>query len=311
MNAIINLPVFESMQRMTRAVQPGRQKRIHRHVKRWIQCVACGGLLAVGQWAQAQSDNTVLILNRLRAPGGACAAAAAPPVVSQGALDTAASRLALGASLEAALKFAGYRMSEARVITLSGPGLRAQLEALLASRFCDPIGIPKFTDAGVYERGNQMWIVLASPFAPKVDLTREQVAQRMLALVNQARAEPRHCGNRPMGAAPPVKWNKVLETAAARQAADMADNNYFSHTGRDGSTPAQRVTRAGYRYRTTGENIAAGALTAEETVAGWIKSPGHCANLMNRAYTEMGVAFSVNATSSMGVYWVQHLGTPR
>lgn len=280
-------------------------------MKRWVQCIALCALLAVGQWAQAQSDNVVRTVNRLRVPGGTCAAAAPPPVVSQEALDIAASRLASGASLEAALKFAGYRMTEARVIALTGPGLQARLEALLASKFCDVIGTPKLTDAGVYERGSQMWIVLASPFAPKVNLTREQVAERMLALVNLARAEPRHCGNRPLPAAPPVKWNLVLEKAAARHAADMADNNYFSHTGRDGSTPAQRVTRAGYRYQMTGENIAAGALTPEETVAGWIKSPGHCANLMDRGYTEMGVAFSVNATSRMGVYWVQHLGTPR
>ena len=91
----------------------------------------------------------------------------------------------------------------------------------------------------------------------------------------------------------------------------MAANNYFSHTGRDGSSFAQRATRAGYRYRMIGENIAAGQLSPEEAVAGWIKRPAHCANLMNASYTEMGVALAVNATSTMGVYWVQLLGTPR
>lgn len=98
---------------------------------------------------------------------------------------------------------------------------------------------------------------------------------------------------------------------ASLHATDMAASNYFSHTGRDGSTSAQRVTRAGYHYRMTGENIAAGQLSPEEAVAGWLKSPTHCANLMNGRYTEMGVAFAVNATSSMGVYWVQLFGTPR
>ena len=92
----------------------------------------------------------------------------------------------------------------------------------------------------------------------------------------------------------------------------MARNNYFSHSGRDGSSPAQRVERAGYRYRATGENIAAGAqMTAENAVAGWIKSPPHCVNLMSPAYTEMGVAFAVDPRSDMGVYWTQAFGTPR
>ena len=93
-------------------------------------------------------------------------------------------------------------------------------------------------------------------------------------------------------------------------AADMARYNYFSHSGRDGSDPAQRVERAGYRYRSTGENIAAGQLNPEDAVAGWIKSPPHCANLMNPAFTEMGVAFAVDPSSEMGVYWTQAFGRP-
>jgi uncharacterized protein YkwD len=40
----------------------------------------------------------------------------------------------------------------------------------------------------------------------------------------------------------------------------------------------------------TGENIAAGQMTPEEAVAGWLRSPGHCANLMNGGYSEMAVA---------------------
>ena len=49
----------------------------------------------------------------------------------------------------------------------------------------------------------------------------------------------------------------------------------------------------------------------EDAVAGWIKSPQHCANLMNPAYTEMGAGFAVNAGSEMGVYWTQAFGTRR
>jgi len=272
--------------------------------------IAFCALLAASAGVQAQTADVVRIMNRLRAPGGACAASA-PPVVQQGALDATAARLAGGAALDAALNSTGYRMTEVQVITVSGEGLGARLEALLAQRFCAQIGNPKLSEAGVYERGKQIWIVLAAPFAPRVGLTRQQTAGRMLTLVNSARAEARSCGGQPFDAARPVRWNEVLASAAARHAADMAANSYFSHTGHDGSTPAQRVTRAGYRYRMTGENLAAGQISPEDAVAGWIKSPGHCANLMTGAYTEMGVAFAINAKSQLGVYWVQLLGTPR
>jgi uncharacterized protein YkwD len=272
--------------------------------------IAFCALSAVGAHVQAQSGDVVRIVNRLRAPDGACAASA-PPFVPHGALDAAATRLARGAPLADALKSAGYRVTEAHVIVVSGDRLHAELASLLTRRYCAQIGLPKLSEVGVYDSGNQIWIVLAAPFAPKVGLTRRQVAERTLVLVNQARAEPRSCGDQPFGAARPVKWNNTLEKAAARHAADMAANSYFSHTGRDGATPAQRVTRAGYRYRMTGENIASGQVSPEAAMAGWIKSPGHCANLMNGAYTEMGVSFSVNAASTMGVYWVQLFGTPR
>ena len=272
--------------------------------------IAFFALFAVVSCVQAQADDVLRIVNRLRAPGGACAATA-PPLMRQGALDVAAAGLAHGATLAAAIKSAGYRMTEVQVITIAGDGLHARLEALLASRYCAQIGMSTRSEAGVYEHGNQIWILLATPFAPKLGLTHQQVVARTLALVNDARAEPRSCGDQSFGAARPIKWNAALEKAASRHAADMAANSYFSHSGRDGSTPAQRVTRAGYRYLTTGENIAAGQRSPEEAVAGWIKSPGHCANLMNSAFTEMGVAVSVNATSKMGIYWVQHFGAPR
>lgn len=91
----------------------------------------------------------------------------------------------------------------------------------------------------------------------------------------------------------------------------MARYNYFSHTGRDGSTVDGRATQAGYPWRNIGENIAAGQMTADAAVQGWIKSPGHCANIMSPAFREMGAAFVVNAQSSMGVYWAQVFGAAR
>jgi uncharacterized protein YkwD len=271
--------------------------------------------LVAASWATAmqahgQAPELVRLVNQLRAPGGACSATA-PSLRRHDSLDAAAAQLARGLTLEAALKSMDERMTEVQALTFTGPRQGVRVEAMLASRFCAQIARPQLSAVGVFVQGPQSWIVLGEPFAPVVGLTRAQVVQRMLALVNGARAQARRCGDEAFAAVAPVRWNDALEQAASAHADDMASHNYFSHTGRDGASPAQRVERAGYLYRMTGENIAAGQMTPEQAVAGWIKSPGHCANLMNRSYSEMAVAYAVNARSSMGVYWVQQFGTPR
>jgi uncharacterized protein YkwD len=105
--------------------------------------------------------------------------------------------------------------------------------------------------------------------------------------------------------------NAVLNTAAQLHAEDMAKHRQMQHEGSDGSSPAQRVTRQGYRWKAVGENVAAGAGSAAEVVSGWLSSPGHCANIMNPTFTEMGVAFAVNQRDDYAVYWAQSFATPR
>jgi len=58
----------------------------------------------------------------------------------------------------------------------------------------------------------------------------------------------------------------------------------------------------------TAENIAAGQQTAAEVVAGWLKSPGHCENILTPDLREIGVGVSVSQSSKMGIYWVQNFG---
>lgn len=135
--------------------------------------------------------------------------------------------------------------------------------------------------------------------------------QRALDLVNQARATPRHCGNTPFRAAPPVQWSGLLAESVRHHAEDMARYSYFSHSGRDGSQPWDRAEREGYRSRAFGENIAAGQRSLDEAVVDWIRSPQHCANLMNPAFAEMGVAAAFNRGNRMGVVWAQAFGTRR
>ena len=141
--------------------------------------------------------------------------------------------------------------------------------------------------------------------------SQRTAGERVLDLVNAARATPRYCGGRYFNAAGPLRWNDALAEAALEHADDMARHYFFGHAGSDGSDPAARVERVGYRYRMMGENIAAGDMGPDEAVAGWIHSPGHCANLMNPAFTEMGAAYAFNPRSEYRVYWAQSFGTRR
>jgi hypothetical protein len=58
------------------------------------------------------------------------------------------------------------------------------------------------------------------------------------------------------------------------------------------------------------ENIAIGAETAEIVVDGWLKSPGHCVNIMSPDYTEMGIAYVTDPKSKPGIYWSRCLQGP-
>ena len=90
----------------------------------------------------------------------------------------------------------------------------------------------------------------------------------------------------------------------------MATNNYFSHTGSDGSTFDSRISATGYSYRMAGENIAAGAATAEAVMELWMNSPGHRANILNCGYTQIGVGYAYNAGSDYGHYGTHVFATP-
>jgi uncharacterized protein YkwD len=269
-----------------------------------LALVACNAL-AAGELYDA--------INALRSGDRGCARTAGLRALGvKPQLERAAALLAQGKPLDESVKEAGYRAARSAYIHISGGGSREQiLDLLQTGRYCAQLQDAESADIGIYQDVRQLWILMAAPFAPKVEASQEAAGQAILALVNQARTEARSCGNKAFKAARPLRWNDALARASRLHAEDMAQHNYLAHEGRDGSKPAERVALAGYKYRSTGENIAGGQLRPEDAVAGWLKSPPHCANLMNPAYTEMGVAFAVDAASDMGVYWAQAFGTPR
>lgn len=133
----------------------------------------------------------------------------------------------------------------------------------------------------------------------------------MLASVNQARTENRSCGEDFYPATEKLTWNCRIQIAAAAHAQDMAENDFFSHTGSDGSAASTRISRAGYVWSWAGENIAAGQYSVNDVMIGWLDSPGHCANIMSPAFSEFGFAYAENDDSYYTRYWVQNFARPR
>jgi len=135
------------------------------------------------------------------------------------------------------------------------------------------------------------------------------VSARVVELVNAARSSGRKCGSERFGAAPSLSVSQKLNIAAAGHARDMARKKFFEHRGSDGSQPKDRVIRAGYQPRLTGENIAFGPESAEEVVAGWLASPGHCANIMDPRFQSIGTGLAIGRKRGE-IYWVQDFGAP-
>lgn len=123
----------------------------------------------------------------------------------------------------------------------------------------------------------------------------------LLQLVNNVRKAGCNCGNTKMPPVAPVAWNDRLAKAGYDHSVEMNANNYFSHTGENGSSPGQRISAAGYAWKTYGENIAKGYTTEQAVVNGWINSEGHCKNIMNGKFKEMGAGRAGN-------YWTQVFG---
>lgn len=130
-------------------------------------------------------------------------------------------------------------------------------------------------------------------------------AARVVALVNQERAA---------AGCQALQVDSRLASAATAHSLDMAVNDFFSHTGSDGSLPWDRMAAAGYVYSTAGENIAAGYTTPEAVVDGWMKSSGHRANILNCAFTETGVGYVFLADDEGQVnyhhYWTHVFAAP-
>jgi len=156
-----------------------------------------------------------------------------------------------------------------------------------------------------------------------------------LDAINDARQTQQVCNGKPTGPVSPLVWSDTLYKAAYEHTNDLVESDTFDHNGSNthsdwtavaqelgrGSQPHERMANNGYQFHMVGENITAGfedkdpgkpKNTAQMAVASWLASTsGHCENLMNPDYIEVGMAYIEKEGTKYVHYWTQNLGKPQ
>jgi uncharacterized protein YkwD len=223
-------------------------------------------------------------------------------------LDEAARRWALGADLGDAVARSGYTATA--VSGLRFYGLDSPERPRLSAASCRVLGDRSLNDAGAFRRADELWVVFAAHAVLPSSEDAGAMVHQALNLVNEAREQGHRCGTRSWPPASPVGLSATLSEVALQHALDMARHNYFDHQDSSGRSPADRVKAAGYREQRVAENIAYGTLSTEDAIAGWLNSPGHCENLMDPRFKEMGIAFAPGGREHGELYWVQLFAAP-
>jgi uncharacterized protein YkwD len=161
------------------------------------------------------------------------------------------------------------------------------------------------------------------------DESRVQLENALVEEINRARSQEANCGIQGNFAATrPLSANGTLRCAARVHSRDMNDGNFFSHINpTNHSSELNRIFTAGTQpplagtpgmenqsiagtlFANGGENIAKGPAEAAQVVQEWLASPGHCANMMNPAFTHLGAGYHPGSNTT-GPLWTLTLGTP-
>ena len=168
---------------------------------------------------------------------------------------------------------------------------------------------PDAAGAGTQSKGDFLQDA-QPPDAPPRSPPPSPEVRDMLQRINGYRAAGATCGSRRFESAAPVVWNVLLEQAAQKHAKDMAARRAMSHTGGDGSSMSDRVAREAYAWGALGENVSAGYGSVPDALAGWMRSPGHCANMMSPNFREVGVGGANAPGDTLGWYRAMVLGSP-
>lgn len=133
-----------------------------------------------------------------------------------------------------------------------------------------------------------------TPTAPVENNDLSSTEKEVIRLVNIERSK---------AGLSPFETSNELSKVARIKSKDMADNKYFSHTSPTYGSPFDMMKHYNIKYNTAGENIAMGHLSAESVVKGWMNSPGHKANILNKNFNKIGVG--AYTASNNTIYWTQ------
>ena len=106
----------------------------------------------------------------------------------------------------------------------------------------------------------------------------------------------------------PLTISPVLMQVAEAHSQDMVNRNFFDHVNPDGQDPSDRLDEAGYDWWACGENIGGGYTTPQAMFDGWMKSPGHKANMLDPDFTEIGLGYVTGGYYHH--YWTAVFATP-
>jgi uncharacterized protein YkwD len=127
-----------------------------------------------------------------------------------------------------------------------------------------------------------------------------KLQKAVVCLVNEQRTER---------GLPKLESDRKLDDSAQRWTDDMVGNSDFSHGA--GLAFTARISAAGFNWENAAENIATGYTTPQAVVDAWMASPGHCANILNPLYREVGTGVDnsvVRGSSTIDGTWTQDFG---
>jgi uncharacterized protein YkwD len=111
---------------------------------------------------------------------------------------------------------------------------------------------------------------------------------------------------------PALRELRRLDRSAQRWTDSMVWSGNFSHTG-GGSDPGARISAAGFSWSAMGENIATGFPTPRDVVSVWMGSTGHCHNILDPQFSDVGTGVSTRPVSGFAsgpATWTQDFGLP-
>ena len=150
---------------------------------------------------------------------------------------------------------------------------------------------PQITNPGMIYVGQKIKIPEAAPLS--------SLENEVIRLVNIERTSR---------GIPALTTNWQLSRVARYKSQDMINKNYFSHTSPTYGSPFTMMQNFGLKFSAAGENIAYGQRTPAEVVKAWMNSPGHRANILSTAYTQIGVGAAKKADGTL--YWTQMFMKP-